>query len=142
MLGPFPYIPTFDALIPFQGQRASSLARDLYFHSIITCVSVFLLTIASVSSERDLITRGARQGKIRQPLKIMSMKPMRVLNPPNVENYPPKELSVVPALLSLYGDMCQFSDVCSYINYSLAIVISLEAAVRLIKFSTCFSFLC
>ena len=55
-------------------------------------MAIFLLTMASMSPETDLITRGARQGKIRQPPKIMRMISMRVLNPLNVENHPPKAL--------------------------------------------------
>ena len=65
----------------FGVQRASSWFRGLYFHSIITCVAVFLSTMASMRLEMDVITRGARQGRIRQAPKIKNIAPMRVLNP-------------------------------------------------------------
>lgn len=82
------YIPPFDALISFSGSKSIILGWGLHFYSIITCVAVFLLIMASIRPETDLITRGARQGKIRQPPKIMRTTPMRVLNPPKVENHP------------------------------------------------------
>ena len=90
--GPY-HIPSFDAWTPFCGQRALSWFRGLYLYNIITCVAIFLSTIASMRVETDLITRGARQDRIRQAPKIKDTTPMRVLNSPKVENHPPNKFS-------------------------------------------------
>ena len=135
-LPPPHYIPTFWCSDPSLRVRASPWAKDLYLLSIITCVAVFLLIMASVRPETYLITREARQGKIRQPPKIISTIPMRVLNPPQVENH----------LLSSSSGFQPFQ-VCAGLWATLLMVVTmlviyLEAAVGLIKFSIYSSFFC
>ena len=61
--GPY-HISPFDTWTPPLGQRASTWFRGLHFHSIITCVTIFLSTMASMRLETDHVSRGVRQGKM------------------------------------------------------------------------------
>ena len=64
-----------------------SIASSHVWLFVLFCF-VFLNYGFSEARHRSYITRGARQGKIRQPPKIMNMIPISVLNPPRSKTIP------------------------------------------------------
>jgi hypothetical protein len=81
--------PPFEA-DPFLGQRASSWSRGLYFYSIIytsSCLFFFIVASIMVLKDRSM-GAGISQGNIRHAPKTRNVVPIKVLNPPRVENHP------------------------------------------------------